>query len=237
MDINERVQAMVIEQDAEISTPPTGEADDATDVTTDGDTAILTQHNQAAIANFNQPPVPFTPQDHNAPQPGAPPSYTRMLRFIINQEDRARFVSQLRSVDNKMATAMGNLNATRAKIAAHNATWTQLNSTSTPSQVQMDFFHAAITGAAELGEFTARFIHPNANEETALKFAADFVELSKLTHKLMEHGISAMNLAYAKSIIVQNITGYVEAQRSTLYNGLEALQQSVAPSGLFRGTQ
>lgn len=250
MDINAKVRAIALEQDAdaEMNTPPAREtADDTSDIASESDvpsegaseedTATLTQTAQTPLANFTHPAVDFTPQDHRAPQHGGPLPYTRLLRFILNQEDRARFVSQLRSVDARMATAMANLNDTRAKINAQNATWTQLNSTATPSEVTMAFFHAATAGAAELGEFTSRFIHPSANEQTALKFSSDFVALSKLTHKLMGYGIAAMNLAYEKSIIVQNITAYVDAQRSSLYSGLEELQQSVSAPRLFQNTQ
>lgn len=247
MDINARVRAISLE-DAEMNTPPTREAGDANDSdissenASDEDTATLTQPTQPAQValpqppNFTQPPVNFTPTDPTAQQQGAPPTYHQILAFIINPTDRRGFSDQLNSVDRKITTAVRKLNSTRAKIDALNATWAQLN-TATPSQVTMEFFHAATAGPQELGEFTTRFIHHTANEDTIMRFTADFQELADLTKILMEKGMVVMRFAHQKRIIVQNITGYVEAQRATQYTGLDALQQSVSATGLFQNTQ
>jgi hypothetical protein len=244
MDLNARVQAIALEQDAEMTTPrgDVGGSDSEVGSESDGDedTATLTQPAQATLTqppNFTQPPVNFTPTDPTAQQPGATQTYHQMLAFILNPTDRRGYSDQLNQVDGKIARGLRKLNDTKAKIDILNAAWANLNASKTPSQVTMEFFHAATAGPHELSEFTTRFIHHTANEDTIMKFAADFQELAELTKILMEKGMVVMRLAHQKRMIVQNITGYVEAQRSTLYTGLDALQQSVSANGLFQNTQ
>ena len=239
MNINARVQAIALEQDAEMNTPPTREeaGDSGSDIAPESpgeeEDAQLSQPEHPTFVNFTQPKVQYTPQDHKAPQSGTGCSYSKLLAFIIDAEDRSRFVSQLKSVDGRLKTATARLNAVREQMNARNATWTKLNSNATPSQITMEFFEASVAGPTELAEFTARFIHPTANPETILKFTADFADLAELTEKLMGHGITAMKYAYEKNIIIQNVTSYAEAQEATLYNGLSALKKSVSSNAMF----
>ena len=189
------------------------------------------------LSGFVKPKVVFQRTDHKAKAAcisGDKGSYRKdYLKSILDTDVRNQFAKDLISNDGKNDTAVKNLNALRLQIAQIEGAWTQMGSQSRPSEVSMGLLHAAFQGQQQLGEFTAKMIHPTAKMDSVTKFMADFNSLNDLTQDLMKASLAHMQILYERSLIIQDAKNYAIEEDKTRHAGINMLEQSVANGGMM----
>ena len=189
------------------------------------------------LSGFVKPQVVFQRTDHKekaACVSGDKVSYRKsVLCPIIDAKVRDQFAKDLIANDNRNETAVKNLNAIRLQISHIEEAWTQMGSQSRPSEISMGLLHAAFQGQQQLGEFTAKMIHPTAKMDSVTKFMADFNSLNKLTQDLMTASLAHMQVLYERSLIIQDAKNYAIEEDKTRHAGINMLEQSVANGGMM----